>query len=146
MPKLVVFSLFPAALPELPLCPLPPCPRQTEPFPRWQFVCCCLQHRGERGAAVLPVPACPARPGSHSLCGGHCVLPRLGYLKRGASLPAVKINGLGLKQLLGKSLCFRAGTKYLQGLLQEQAGWSSLLYHTSLQGFGKNVKQILVHR
>lgn len=67
-----------------------------------------------------------------------------GSSKRGASLPVVKINRLDLKQLLGKGLCFRAWTKYLQGLLPEQTVWSGLLYHISLQVLEKNVKQILV--
>lgn len=66
----------------------------------------------------------------------------MGCSKRGASLPAVEKNGLSLKQLLGKPLCFRAGTKYLQ----EQTVWSCLLYHIPLPSFGKIVKPILVHR
>lgn len=81
-----------------------PCSRQTEPFPSWQFGCCCPQHHGERGAVVLPMPARPAHLGPRSLCGGPSMLP-----KRGASLQALKINGLGLEQLLGKPLCFRVG-------------------------------------
>lgn len=95
------------------------------------------------GAACACLPVLSAAV--HTACVGPLRIAQMGCSKRNASLPAVKINRLGLKQLLGKPLCFRTGTKYLQGLLQ-QTVWSSLLYHISLQGFGKNVKQILVHR
>lgn len=117
MPKLVGFSLFPAALP----CPLYPCPGQTEPFPCWAFACCCSQHCRVLGLlfCLSCLPCLPFLSWLSQPVQGHCVLPRWAVLKRGASLPSLKINGLGSKELLGKPLCFMARTQYLQELWQE---------------------------
>lgn len=73
---------------------------------------------------------------------GHSIMPQWAVLKWVPVCQQLKKNGLSLKQMSGKPPCFRAGTKYLQ----EQTVRSCLLYHIPLQGFGKIVKPILVHR
>jgi len=57
---------------------------------------------------VLPALAPAARAGA-------TVQSQMGPSERGAGLPAVPMNQLGLKQLLGKRQRFRAGRKYLHG-------------------------------
>lgn len=99
-PKTCSYRQFPDAFSELPPCLLPSCPSQMEPFPHWHFACCCSQHSGELRAVaacacLLPCPLWFMLPGQKPL---HTA--QMGSSERDASLPAVKVNGLELKQLL----------------------------------------------